>query len=1017
MKQRAQQPRDRLPPPDFFDLAGSDPELLNSQRIPDPQPAHTPLFRWLARVLTAIEARLRARGAPALRGTIRFAWLGVMAIGLLLIFGPIINKPMDFDDVIAAADVHEVDWVARDTKIDYSVERAADGTFVTAVSERFNADFINGPETAVTRTLVTEFEGHDVEFALRGATIDGVDAEAATVRRPTTTELRLTRPDGAQLEGTQEVVLTYELHHLIAVEPDAATGQRADRFDWPLFAPTWPQATKGIEVSLTLTPELNDALVRPPKGSVGWLLLSSSAWLSVEGTTAEGVRYAFENDQALPPNADVWLTATFEPGTFALPPKTALFWVQTYGPILPMLLLAALLLAALAARRVVWADSAGEPWFLPRSTPPAGCSPEQAARLRGKARHAELVQALAEKPKGSRKKPATKLSVPRGLWMYDLARAAARAGRLGNMPTVWSWRSKWSKDDTVVEEKLRWVPDGYVRQALRLAPIGLVLVQWGLLRQLSEQVILSVVWWPFAFVVISTALALAILLVTGRPRPLTPKGARLMQQLRGIDVYAETTRLLERGPLTDPVLPYALLGVSPRRAGDAIAQQVVAETGERNPRRGWRTANFVSVPALAAFAAALAVFAGSILLVSTTSPPYDSDRSLISESGDLPGTVSTQIEGFTAEAALSRDAEGRGLLRVTERTTVNFASNGSVPQLVREWPSERADQDLGLTVFSVRIDGAPVPYREIPQEWSLAVVTQLAEVLQGPHEVEIVYELAAPAVDPVDGTHPGQQVRWAAWLSNWEDEFWVNPLNPYDGREPLRPLSVQLTLSEDLAGELVSGGWIDSDYDRPEPPVEVQYEVGNWFAPWVHDFTYAGETLEDGLQEGSIGSRTVQADGSIVMTLDFSDTDAAAGTTVGKYDVGLSQDLGVLLNFAPGTFAGVDPGGHEQYQRSYDLPNWLALGLAAFVTLAALASAAFAFASRRPASSSQTLVAFGAIPLAAIAQTILFFWTYMSMDGDDVRMIPALLLDAPMWVAVVAQWVMVSKRGSSRPGS
>ena len=290
MKKRAKQPQDRLPLPDFFDLAGSDPELLNSQRIPDPQPEHTPLFRWLARVLTAIEARLRARGAPALRGTIRFAWPGVMAIGLLLIFGPIINKPMDFDDVIAAADVHEVDWVARDTKIDYSVERAADGTFVATVSERFNADFLNGPESSVTRTLVTEFEGHDVEFALRSATIDGADAEVTTVRRPTTTEVRLTPAGGAPLEGTQEVQLTYELHHLIAAEPDTATGRNIDRFDWPLFAPTWPQATKGIEVSLSLTPELDEALVRPPKGSIGWLLLSSSAWLSVEEPAAGGVR-------------------------------------------------------------------------------------------------------------------------------------------------------------------------------------------------------------------------------------------------------------------------------------------------------------------------------------------------------------------------------------------------------------------------------------------------------------------------------------------------------------------------------------------------------------------------------------------------------------------------------------------------------------------------------------------------------------------------------------------------------
>lgn len=109
--------------PDFFDLAGSDPELLNSGAIPDPQPGHTPLFRWLAQVLTAIEARLRARGAAPVRGLIRFFWIFVAAVGVFLLVGPVVNKPADFDQIIASSKVADVDWVARDARIDYSVER------------------------------------------------------------------------------------------------------------------------------------------------------------------------------------------------------------------------------------------------------------------------------------------------------------------------------------------------------------------------------------------------------------------------------------------------------------------------------------------------------------------------------------------------------------------------------------------------------------------------------------------------------------------------------------------------------------------------------------------------------------------------------------------------------------------------------------------------------------------------------------------------------------------------------
>ncbi len=1014
----------KLPPMDPFDLEGSDPELLTSGRIPDPQPEHTPFFRWLARVLTAVETRLRARGDRTVRGGIIASWVALALIGVFLLFGPIINKPLDFDDVIDSAELSEVDWVARDAAIDYVVDRDDDGAFVAEVSETYTADFVNGPESRVEREIVTEFRGHDVEFELVEATIDGVAAETTIDAQPTTTTIRLARADGADFSGTPEIRVSYVLHHLVSSEVDEATDRPIDELSWPLFAPTWPQATKGIEVSLTLAPEVNDALVRAPKAYVGWLLLSETVWLTPEAETAAGVRYAFTNDDTLPPNADVWIDASFAPGTFEQPPQTTLFWVQTYGPLIPLVLLGILLLFALAARRIVWADSAGEPWYLPRSTPPEE-SPGLVAQFLDRPRHAELVDALARVPRTRRGEPDARLTEKRTSWLSAVARAGRRAGRAGNFPPVWRRSSRWSKDDLVVEEKLRWVPDSYVRDTFRCAPIALTLLQWGILRQLSEQVILTVVWWPFAFVVISTALALATLWVVQRPRPLTRSGALLMQQLRGIDAYAQATRLRDRGPVDDPLLPYALLFERPRRAGRAAAALAGQEAGDPHLGRGWRTEHFVSIPALLALAASIALFAGAVVTAATQPAPYMHSLDHISRFSDLPGTSLTQIEGFEIEATLERDAERRASLRVVEHHTVGFADGGRVPQFVREWPSTRLGQPLGTAVDAVRIDGDEVPFREIPQPQSLAVVTQLEEVLSGSHDVEIEYTLSTPVVDAVTDPETTQQLRWTALYTFWDDTFYTNPSNPFDGDAPVRPISLQLTVAPDLVDAIRGGGWIDSDMDRDRIP----FESGNWYEPWEMEFrTYSDDSQAYDLR---IGSERVDEDGALVVRLAVDEVESRPGDAEGegppytidpdvnawltKYDLGRTNDLGVRIDFAEGTFSGVDDEAFERYQTAYHLPYGLVLGLAGLITVASVGTMVMAVRSRRGASASLATIAFAAIPIATVAQCVAFGWAVMSMPGSDSRGIAAFLLGGVMLVAVTAQAVLVAKARPTPP--
>lgn len=1031
MSKDAKPSRRGLPGPDFFDLAGSDPELLNSGRIPDPAPAHTPLFRWLARILTAVEARLRARGDATVRNALRVGWALLAAVGIFLLVGPVINKPLDFDDVIASAKVDEVDWVARDATVDYTVARDAEGGFATIVEERYTAEFRNGPETAVERVLVTEFQGHDAEFALGEVTVDGEPVTAEVDRRATTTTIRILRPDGTRFEGAHEIAVSYELHHLVTPREDDATGAIVDAWNWPVFGELWPQATKGIEVSLTLPQELDEALVRPPQAYVGWLIASATQWLEPDGETAAGTRYSFTNDQGLPPYPDILIRTSFEAGTFVQPETTALFWWQTFGPLLPLAGLAVLTLFAAAARRVVWADSAGESWYLPRSTPPADLSPELATALLGRSAHAELVETLTE-----RVTPAERTS-----WLARLARAGRRAGRWGNTPAVLATAARWRRSDEVVAQGLRWVPDSYVRDFFVYAPIAVTLLQWGLLRQLSHQVILLVVWWPAVFVLLATALAIATLVLVRRPRPLTPKGARAVQDLKGIHVFARATRLLDRGPVDEPLLPYAVLFVSPRRAGSRVAEHAIRETGELSLAQGWRGGNFLALPAILALLASGAVLAGAIGVAATVPPPYATPERFSDDASNLPGTLATEIQGFDIRAELTRDDARAARLEVVERFSVVFAEDSArVPQFAREWSTQYLGQDFGFELDSLLVDGTPAPIREIPQPRSAVVTTQLVEALSGVHSVEVRYTLAHPVVDAGTAGEATQQLRWAALLSSWEDEYYVNPSNPYDGSEPVRPLRVELTVAPELADEIREGGWIDTDSDRAKIP----FVSGNAVAPWVTEMS--SYTDDSQRLELRIGSETREPDGSVVFRFDadavesrltdpmaeLDDRGAAAeaedpdagfavtpevNATLGHYElqIGSYTDLGARLSFAPDTFSGVTANGAQRFFADYTRPYALMMWGTGALTAVALGVAAAAALRRRAPGLSLRLVAFVALPLLAIAQCVVFWWVIGSMPGGEARGVGAFVLGGAMSVAIIAECVIVARRSPKFP--
>ncbi len=1046
---------------DVFDLEGSDPELLHSGRIPDPLPDHTPLFRWMARVLSAAESRLRARGGRSFRAMLRVLWAFVAGVGLFLLVGPVINAPLDIDDVLASAHFEDVDWIARDVALDYAIDRAEHGEFTADVTESFTTFFVNDQSASeITRAVVTEFQGHDVDFDLHGATIDGEAAKTRITRNPTMTTIHISRADGSRLSGhDHRVELSYDLQNLVTTEADEATGRNVDQWSWPLFA-AWPQATSGIEASFTFSTEVNDAMIRAPRAYVGWLLVSGTQRLTPEETTATSVRYAFTNDDNLPPNADFWIHASFEPGTFAQPPTTPLFWVQTWGPLLPLAVLVIMLLFGLAARRIVWADSAGRPWYVARSEPPSGLTPEDAAQLMRKPWHAELIAVLSRsgmhaRSRGPRRslRKRGKVTVPevatghaRETWLAQIARVGRRAGRLGTLPAVIGQRNSWAvqRPDRMVDQGLRWVPDSYLRDSFIFAPLAVALLQWGILRQLSHQVILTVLWFPFAIVALSTALALLTAWSVSKPRPLTPAGALVMQDLKGIHAYARSTRLTERGPLDESILPYAMLFEPARRAGDLATEQAIAETGDRGLTRGWRTSKYISGPAFLAAAAAVALFAGVVVAVSAIAPPYAMEKDYATDfASELRGLNYTQTRGFDVEAELGRAADGSARLDVTERLQVEFDGQASrVPQFAREWPASRLGQDLGLTDIALTIDGEPVETvtRDNPAMSTRYIFTQLEEVLDGVHDVEVTYALTHPVVSVDSGAETFDQLRWTAFLSFWEDTYYTTMSRPFDGSVPVRPLKLQFTLDAELLSAVKHGGWIDYDHERPR----VRGESGNWYAPWDYgNSTYLGERGSTQRYEFRIGRLYTRDDGALVATIDADAVQSRQKDTISGDDPGtpwvvdegineelmsfelrLGGDLGVRIDFAPGTFSGVDAEISRTYQFMQVLPYILLLALGGLVIIVSVVSTGYAASLRsrgRRGSSSFALIAFLAIPLAAVAQCIMFFWVIGPGAGDSPMIPGALAVGGFMLLAVIVEMGMagstmgeVTKRTAAR---
>ncbi|MFB2580886.1 DUF2207 domain-containing protein [Herbiconiux sp. P15] len=976
------------------------------ERIPDPGPQHTALWVVLSRWLLGLEAWLRSHGGQGLRTGLRAFWGFVALAGVVLLIGPVINKPLTLDDITDSTSSVTDTWIARQFSVDYRIERTADGRMVVQVEEKITAAFPDGvDEQGIQRAIATNYQGHALNPDGIEATLDGEPIEVGRSEDSEQLLLTMDAPgdggSGTSLQGDHDFVLRYTLHDLAFASTDEATGRDVDLLRWDVFGPSWPQGLAGLDVTVTLPEDVDDQLVRQPRGSLAWLIIGAGEWLvpepvSVTGST-DDVTYRFTNEQNIPPHANAGFVMSFEEGTFVMPAPTPLFWVQTFGPLAPLALLLLTLLFALAARAVAWGDARGRPWFVAQFEPPKGVSARMSAQVLRRERSAELAAALEDARKGGGgggKSPEKR----RGR-LIAAAKVAQRTGRIGDLPRALARAATAPERRRQLQEGLRRIPHGFVRDFFLAAPLALTVVQWGLVRQLSFQATLSVVWWPVAFVLLSSAISIVIIAIALSARPLTRRGALLKQHLRGIDVYAERTRLLERGRSSDPLLPYAVLLAPPREAGRQVVGLIEGELGEVGASRSWRTPSFLTAPRILIRLLSLLVVACAIVAVATLPNPFQRSVDYQSYWGDIPGTLYTKVQAFDAVAELSRDDEGRARLDVTETLTVSFDAEeegSQVPQFAQQWRNSLDGQPLGLAVDAVTIDGEDVPYTTAPDADTLLMTTQLPRVLTGSHDLRISYSLATPAVAAEDASGAVvDRVRWAALLEGWEyDSVWDDPAPS--------PLTFELRVPDALGAEQLTGGWITLDTETSDEP--------RGWAPSVLPFgTYEPGSAATVASEESTSAQ----DGFSSYGLDLKE-DGDSGYPF-EFTV---DDVGASLDFPAGTFTGPDEGALRATQLNAVVPIASVLTLAGIAVLLGLAGIV-AGVRRNPRVFALGVfrdLARWLAPATALAAFILFVWMTLDMPGDDPTFAPLGLSAVAAALAAILSLVFTrASRATPRP--
>ena len=907
--------------------------------IPLEQRRPTPLYRWLSAILTRLEAWVRSHGSMNIRWSTRFALALVIGVGVLLLFGPVINKPLGFDDITASASSATDTWIARSFAADYALALDGSGHLRIDVTERITAFYPDDvDEAGLERVVPSEYESHDLRPTLVSATFDGAPVTVTTDAAATTTTYSIDR--GTRLTGDHDIVLRYTLHDLAYAAVDESTERLEDLLEWNVFGPDFPHGVAHSELTLTVPRELLDAYSRQPRGGISWLLLGDSSQLEPDSETHETTTYRLTNEQNIPPHATFWFRMPFQAGTFTMPAPPFLYWVQVVGPFVPLLLLAVTLLFSLAARAVAWSDARGRAWYVYREEPPDDVDAGVSARVWRAVLTSPLVDAL------ERYHRAGDVSSRRAL-----VRAAGRTGRLGNLLLAWtrylqdpSWRAQF-------HDGLRRVPRGFVRDSFIGAALAWTVLQWGLIRQLSYQVPLSVYWWPVAMVAATTVLALAVLGIALSARPLTRRGALVKEDLLGLALFVRQTQTDARTRLRDPLLPYVVMFTPARRAG-RLVRGLVSDAGLKKKETAadpeFVTAGRLTVRACAVLSILIAIAVATWVPASTRNAEDDAVYS-----GDIAGDYGFFVTDFASDATLS-ESNGRLRLDVTESLTGTVTDgHRNVPQVLRQWHDQVAGHRMGLEVASVTVDGAPVEFVQERTQGQALLRTRIADEWPGEHQVVIHYALADPVAEVWQNGGWRQQLRWTALNPGWEFGWGGIDIDT-------QHIAVGLTVPAAVADHVLgASGWLGG---------------GGWPDPGVRDF----------------GAATSAGSG-IHYHQDFA-LDEAGDWPMIDTDDGMfwveSDFVGAQLQFPEGTFAS---GSQSAFVGDLAV-RMLPLVLPALFALIAVTGAVIGGWPRRGGRRSPPVrdVARWLTTGAASASVILFVWATIDLSGDEPEfLVPA----------------------------
>ena len=938
---------------DELDTAATPP----AEAVPVESRRHTPFYGALSGLLERLETWVRSHGSVRIRALTLGFWAIVAVAGAFLLLGPVLNKPLSLEDITSSASTATETWIARSFSAEYTVGRDDQGGMRMEVVERIDAFFPDDiTETGIDRVIASQYQGHDLAPQITGAQRDGVEIPVAVTRGATATTVLL---DGDEtLSGDHEFVLRYTLFDVAYAAVDDSTQLREEVLDWDVFGPAWPHAVAHSALTVTLAPDLVEDYTRQPSGGIAWLILSDSATLTPDSETSDAVTYTLENDQRMPPHAQFWFTFRFAPGTFVMPPESALYWLQVIGPFVPLVLLSVTVLFALAARAVAWGDARGRAWFVSQYGPQKDVSAALAARVSRSVLTAPLAAAVERFQLAPRDAAARRA----------LVRETSRAGRLGNVPAAWTkylsapaWGEQFARG-------LRRVPRGFVRDSFLGAAIALTIVQWGLVRQLSHQFALSVYWWPVAIVSATTLLAAVIVVLALSVLPLTHRGALAREHLLGLELYLDQTSGDERTSLSDPLLPYAVLFAPPRRAR-RLMRRLLSEEGIA--RQVHDDPAFITGPRLAVRAAAVLSVVASIALIAwapASSARPDNDAVY---SGDLAGDYGVFVHAYETDATLISESD-TVRMEVSERLQVVVGSNyRDVPQVLRQWQDHVDGHDTRLTITSVTIDGAAVPFEQGRVQGMALLQTRIGDEWPGEHEVVIRYEMddVIGAAYQNGGWH--DQLRWTAlnpgWKSGWggvEDDVERIDLTV---RMPARFATAMTGAS----------GWLD-------------------YAPW-----------HDGVAVREFGA--ADATGDTVVYRSELRPDEGGWWTDSSY-------LGAQLLFPEGTFASANQGEWVVHALADATVLIIPVSFALIAIAAAIAGLVLAF--RSPARVEGGLwrdVVRWLPPWLTVAQVFTLFWATEDMGGDEPLF--AVLIVCLLVSAVLSFGVLMATRRPPVPAS